>query len=195
MTAALERRPGRPRNEQADTAILDAAIDALADYGYLGLSVEAVAERAGVAKTTVYRRWPGKDELVFDAINKLKGPIATPPGKSVREDLSYLMDAMRAQWVNSRHGQVMRRLAADGSARPELFRQFRDRLVAPRQAVLRAVLQRGVADGLIRPDVDLQWAIDMLVAPVIVAVMTHKERVSPRQVQFTVDTVLRGLAP
>jgi AcrR family transcriptional regulator len=195
MTAALERRPGRPRNEQVDAAILDATIDALADYGYAGLSVEAVAERAGVAKTTVYRRWPGKDEVVLDAISRLKGPIATAPGRSVREDLSYLMGAMRAQWINSRHGRVMRRLAADGNVRPELFRQFRDRLVAPRQAVLRSVLQRGISEGLIRPDVDLQWAIDMLVAPVILAVMAQKERVSPRQVQFTVDTVLRGLAP
>src|SRR5207342_2876100 len=105
-------------------------------------SIEAIAARAGVAKTTVYRRWPSKDELVFDAISKLKGPIPQVPGKGLREDLIYLMERMRRNWVNSRHGRVMRQLAAEGSRNPELYRAFRERLVAPRQAVVFAVLRQ-----------------------------------------------------
>ncbi len=192
----LERRRGRPRDETVDAAILDATVDLLAESGYVGLSIEAVAARAGVAKTTVYRRWPGKDELVFDAINELKGPVVEPrSGGSVREDLRYLLLKMREHWVDSRHGRVMRRLAADGSERPELYRAFRDRLVQPRQAVLRAVLQRGVDEELIRADADLQWVIDALCAPVIVAVMTHRDRVTAAQVEFILDTMLAGLRP
>jgi len=69
------RRPGRPRREDVDAAILDATIDELEEHGYAAVNIEAVAARAGVAKRTVYRRWPSKDDLMFDAISKLKGPI------------------------------------------------------------------------------------------------------------------------
>ena len=148
-----------------------------------------------MAKTTVYRRWPSKDELIFEALGWLKGPVSQAPGGSVRDDLVYLMNRMREMWLNSVHGRVMRRLAADGSERPELYRHFRDRLIAPRQAAVRQVLQRGVDEGLIRRDVDLGWVLDTLVAPVIVAAMTHKDRVTRKQIEFTVDTVLRGIAP
>ncbi len=195
MTTAVVRKGGRPRSEAVDTAILEAAVGEMADNGYLGFSVEQVAARAGVAKTTVYRRWPSKDELIFDALGWLKGPVSQAPGGSVRDDLVYLTNRMREMWLNSVHGRVMRRLAADGSERPELYRHFRDRLIAPRQAAVRQVLQRGVDEGLIRRDVDLGWVLDTLVAPVIVAAMTHKDRITRKQIEFTVDTVLRGIAP
>lgn len=190
-----KRRPGRPRRDDVDAAILDATIDELEEHGYAAVSIEAVAARAGVAKTTVYRRWPSKDELVFDAISKLKGPIPQVPGKGLRQDLMDLMERMRRTWVNSRHGRVMRQLSAEGSRNPELYQAFRDRLVAPRQAAMFAVLQEGVEEGEIRADVDLQWVIDLLVAPVMVAVLTHRPHVSRAQLEFTIDTILRGIAP
>ena len=197
MTAApkIERRPGRPRSTAADQAILDATVDLLAEQGFLALTVEAVAARAGVAKTTIYRRWPGKDELVMDALCGMKGLQHAPPGESVRGDLLYMLHRMRTVWVSGMFGQLMRRLAADGIERPDLYREFRNRFVAPRQAAMRAIVERGVAEGSIRPDVDKQWMIAMLVSPIITAVMTHQERVTRQQIDFTVDTVLRGVAP
>jgi len=197
MTTPLaeKRRPGRPRREEVDAAILDATIDELEEHGYGAVSIEAVAARAGVAKTTVYRRWPSKDELVFDAINKLKGPIPQAPGTGLRADLMYLMERMRRNWVNSRHGRVMRQLSAEGSRNPELYQAFRDRLVAPRQAATFAVLRKGVDAGEIRTDVDLRWVNDLLVAPVMAAVLTHRPHVSRAQLEFTIDTILRGIAP
>jgi AcrR family transcriptional regulator len=191
----LERRPGRPRRADVDAAVLDATLEELEEHGYRALTVEAVAARAGVAKTTVYRRWPGKDELVFDAISRLKGPVGEPPGRGLREDLLYLMARMRRTWVNSQHGRVMRQLAAEGSRNPELYRAFRHRLVAPRQAAALTVLRHGVEDGLIRPDVDLKWVLDLLVAPIMVTVLTHRPHVSRAQLEFTVDTILHGIAP
>jgi len=174
---------------------LAAAADVLADLGYHGFAIETVAARAGVAKTTIYRRWAGRDELVLDAINAIKGPPPELPEGSVRDQMLFLVERTRRSWTNSQHGRMMRRLAADGSAQPELYRMFRDRVVAPRQVALRAVLRRGIDEGLIRPDVDVAGVIDMLIAPVIMAVMTHRERLTSTQVAFVVDTVLRGLAP
>ncbi|WP_172892141.1 TetR/AcrR family transcriptional regulator [Jatrophihabitans sp. GAS493] len=186
--------PGRPRSEAADAAILDATTALLAEIGWSGLTVEGVAARAGVAKTTVYRRWPGKDELALEAINRLKGPIVQAPGGSVRDDLVFLMETMRKHWVNSLHGQIMRRVAADGNERPEIYRTMRERLIRPRQEVTRAVLERGVAEGSIDPAVDLDLIVSALAAPVVLAVFTHQPRVTRAMIEFNVDMVLRGVA-
>jgi AcrR family transcriptional regulator len=203
MTAALSkaadgesRKRGRPRSESAERAMLAAAIELLAEHGYGGLTVEAVAAQAGVAKTTVYRRWPGKDELLFDALNTVKGPVVQPPGGSVPDDLKWLMEHMRRAWLDPSHGQIMRRLSADAGNQPEHYRMFRERIAGPRQAVTRSVLQRGITEGRIRPDVDLDAVAELLAAPVIAAVMGHREaELTAEYVAYVVDVVLAGVAP
>src|ERR1019366_8162530 len=113
------RRPGRPRSEQADKAIIDAALSLFAETGPEGLCIEKVAARAGVGKATIYRRWHGKEDLMLDALTALKTPLPEPKGKSVRSDLIALLDALCADsdieralfmltgavLVRSRHGQ------------------------------------------------------------------------------------------
>jgi AcrR family transcriptional regulator len=190
-----ERRPGRPRSQAADEAILDATVDLLAEQGYLGLSVEAVAARAGVAKTTIYRRWPTKDHLLMDAVACIKGSHPEPPGGPVRDDLIYMLTRMRDAWFKGRFGRLMAQLAADGLERPELYRQGRDRFVAPRRAQMRRVIERGIAEGGIRGDVDKDWVISLLVAPIISAALTHQDALPRRQLEFIVDTVLAGVGP
>jgi AcrR family transcriptional regulator len=195
MSANEVTRLGRPRSEQAAEAIIEATLDELAEHGYRGLSIEGVATRAGVAKTTVYRRWPGKDELVLEALQRIKGPVLQAPGNGVRDDLVYLLDWIRKSWMDSRYGMVMRRLAAEASQHPELYQAYRERLIQPRQAVMRNVLRRGVEEGLIRDDVDLTQVLDLLVAPAIAAGMTLRTKLTKRNAEFVVDTVLAGLRP
>jgi AcrR family transcriptional regulator len=194
-TPAVERRPGRPRGAGVDEAILDATVDLLAEQGFLALTIEAVAARAGVAKTTVYRRWPNKDELLVDAVTCIKGPAIDPPGESVRSDLLWMLNRMRDGWFKGRFGRLMGRLAADGLERPDLYREGRDRYVAPRHAAMRRIVQRGIDEGSIRSDVDPEWVIAMIASPIIAAALTHQDALPRRQLEFIVDTVLRGVAP
>jgi AcrR family transcriptional regulator len=192
--ATAPAKRGRPRNELVEQAVLEATVDLVAEHGYAGLTVEAVAAKAGVAKSTVYRRWPGKDELLIAALNTVKGPLAQLPGGTVEYELKWLMEHMRKAWLTGNHGVIMRRLAADGSAQPELYRQFKERVVEPRRAITRSVLERGVAEGSIRPDIDFNAVIGMLAAPVIVAVMMHGEKTLTRKhVEYVVSTVLAGI--
>ena len=72
------RRPGRPRSEQAEQAIIEATLDLFAEQGFEGVCVEAVAARAGVGKATIYRRWPNKEELLLAAFGSLKSPFPEP---------------------------------------------------------------------------------------------------------------------
>lgn len=189
------RPPGRPRNAVADTAILDAALDELAERGFGGMSIESIAQRAGVAKTTVYRRWATREDLIVDALSWLKGPIVHPPGRDVREDLVTILRGVSASWSNERHVAVMRWLAAHGNTDPELYHTQRDRLIAPYSAVLRQVLERAVAHGLIDDDADLEAVQRLLVSPAIAAGMTLRSPLSGPQIEFVVDTVLAGLRP
>ena len=86
MTAAapVARGPGRPRDPELDRAILEATIHALETDGFHNLSIDAVAARAKVGKTTIYRRWPSKAPLVVDALAHLKAPSST----DIPDDLS-----------------------------------------------------------------------------------------------------------
>src|SRR6266581_9218717 len=86
------RRPGRPRSERADRAIMDATLSLFAESGAAGLCIEKVAARAGVGKATIYRRWPGKEDLLLDAMAWLRVPLPRPRGESVRDDLVALLD-------------------------------------------------------------------------------------------------------
>src|SRR5262250_1415098 len=81
------RRPGRPRSERADQAILSAALDLFAECGPDALCIEQVAAKAGVGKATIYRRWPGKEEMLMDAVSMLRTQLPEPQGRSVRADL------------------------------------------------------------------------------------------------------------
>src|SRR6202021_1581155 len=77
------RRPGRPRSEQAEHAIIEATLDLFAEQGFEGVCVEAVAARAGVGKATIYRRWPNKEELLLAAFGSPQSPFTAPAGVSV----------------------------------------------------------------------------------------------------------------
>src|SRR6185437_9862089 len=88
--ASAARRPGRPRSAEAHQAILEATMQALIDRGYAGMSMERVAEQAGVGKATIYRRWKGKSELVAEAIAALRIEQAPPDEGSLRADLQQL---------------------------------------------------------------------------------------------------------
>lgn len=193
--AGPARQPGRPRSERAEQAILAATIDLLAEHGIGGLSIEAVAARAGVAKTTVYRRWSGKDDLLMDAIVALSGPPPVPPAGSVRDQLISLLAYVRAMEAGHEWGTLLRRLSADAARHPKLLDEFWRRIVAPRREVMYGVLRRGIAEGLIRPDADLELLADLLVGPVLLRSVIRPAPVSREQFGLIVDWVLTGVGP
>lgn len=188
-------RLGRPRSEEVEHAIIQATTGLLAEVGYESLSMEAIAARAGVAKTTIYRRWDNKEDLVFAALAQLKRPLPALGGTDVRADMLTLLDNVRRQWTDSVHGELMHRLSVGGLDHPELYRQFRERLIAPRRAVMLGVLSRGRDEGLIRADVDLPLVLDLMIAPILSAAFTHQPLPTPAELRLIVDIVLAGVRP
>ena len=193
-TAVAGRRPGRPRSEQADRAIINAALSLFAESGPEGLCIERVAARAGVGKATIYRRWPGKEDLLLDAIASLKTPLPEPAGRSAREDLTALLGAMCEETADPRRARQFALLLGEGAKYPRLMARYLETVVEPRREVIRTVLRRGIATGELRPGLDVEAALFMLVGAVIARRGPEMEAVPPEYPERVVDELLRGLA-
>ena len=192
--AAVGRRPGRPRSERADQAIIDAALSLFAESGPDGLCIERVAARAGVGKATIYRRWPGKEDLLLDAIAALKAPLPEPAGRSAREDLVTLLGAMCSETADPRRARQFALLLGEGAKYPRLMARYMETVLEPRREVIRAVLRRGIAAGELRPDLDVDAALFMLTGAVVARRGHEQSAIPPDYPERVVDELLRGLA-
>ncbi|WP_433325775.1 TetR/AcrR family transcriptional regulator [Spirillospora sp. CA-294931] len=159
------RAPGRPRSERAEKAILDATLELLAaESGVDGVSIEAVAALAGVAKTTIYRRWPNKEALIVGALAEAKAPLPEPRGESVRDDLLAIAEAIAAG-RNARHSRCFWNVLGSHEKYPGLYERYYQQVIQPRRETVFSVLRAGIARGELRPDIDLEVVNGLLVGP------------------------------
>ena len=171
MTGAAEtRRPGRPRSPEAHAAILRAALELAVEGGLRGLSMEAIAARAGVGKATIYRRWKSKEELFAEAIASIAVNPDVPDTGSVRGDFEAASSAAVERMAPEAF-RVLPRLLADAADDPELLAALHTALVRPRRAAIGAVLRRGIERGELRADIDVDLISDMLIGPLIARVL------------------------
>ena len=194
VSGGAPRSPGRPRSTRADEAIIEAVLDLLADGTPVELvSIEAVAAKAGVGKATIYRRWPNKDALLLDAVRALKGPPPEPAGVSVRDDLIMLAGAANRN-QDSRAVRIMPCLIPEVHRNPQHYRLYQE-IVEQRRAVMRRVLERGVASGELRPDTDIELAMALLTGPMLIQKLLrwHPSLDDETLPQRVVDAVLTGI--
>jgi len=163
----ISRRPGRPRSEQADQAIIEATLDVFAEKGFDGVCVELVAARAGVGKATIYRRWSNKEELLLAAFASLKSPFPEPEGVSVRDDLLAMVEVMCADKADPRKARRYALLLGEGDKYPRLMARYKESVVQPRRDAMRAVIRRGVETGELRPDTDDEIAMLQLTGAIM----------------------------
>lgn len=188
------RRPGRPRSERAEQAILDAALDAISECGIEGVRCDDVAARAGVGKATLYRRWTGKEELLIAAFASIKTPLPEPAGDSVRADLTAMLEVMAADADDPRYARQFALLHDEGQRYPRLVKRYKEQVVEPRRELIRSVLRRGVATGELRKDTDVEIAMLTLTGAVMVR---GKHDLTPAEPGFAARVVaelMLGLA-
>jgi AcrR family transcriptional regulator len=190
---AVGRKPGRPRSERAEQAILEAALDLFAESGVAGVCMEAVAARAGVGKATIYRRWAGKEDLLLDALTVLKSPLPEPRGESVREDLVAMLRVMCQDAADPRWMRRYTLLLGEGEKYPRVMKRYKGTVVEPRRDMIRSVLRRGIGTGELRPDTDVEVAMLMLTGAVLARGRHDAESITPGYAERVADGVLRGL--
>lgn len=164
-----QRKPGRPRSAQAHKAILDAALELLAQEGFQGLSIEDIAARAGVGKTTIYRRWSSKDELVIDAIHEIQVDLTTVDTGNFRNDLVILFKAAnQGIMTHPLLPQLVLRLISEFQANPEIFQVFLTQLLIPRIQRFMYMVEQAQARGEIRRDIDWTLALELISGPIFI---------------------------
>jgi AcrR family transcriptional regulator len=157
------RPPGRPRDAETEQRILEVALRALREDGYDRMSVDAVAIEAKVSKPTIYRRWASKEDLATAAVRTLQLIEPAVQTGASRRDLVQTLENFSRSLLRPNGMSLIGTVLAEESHTPELIRLFRERIVAPRRKMLRAILDHAKANGELRPDVDLDCAVNMLV--------------------------------
>ncbi len=193
-TAASARRPGRPRSEQAEQAIIEATLDVFAEQGFEGVCVELVAARAGVGKATIYRRWPNKEELLLAAFGSLKSPFPEPKGVSVRDDLLAMVQVMCADKADPRKARRYALLLGEGEKYPRLMARYKETVVQPRRDAMRAVIRRGTETGELRPDTDVEIAMLTLTGAIMAQDQSASGTLDEDFAIRLVDGLLLGLS-
>jgi AcrR family transcriptional regulator len=156
------RRSGRPRDPALDAAIIEAALHLLSTEGYARMSVDGVAVRAGVSKATIYLRYSGKADLATAALADLRETGSPEATGDLRTDL---LAQLRQARINAERVTVMPLVGTcltEQQHTPELMRLFRERVIQPRRAIYRGIIDAAVDAGRVRGDVDREAVLDLL---------------------------------
>ncbi len=182
---------GRPRSEEAHQAILEATLALLGEVGYSALTVEGVAQRAGVGKATIYRRWSSKLPLVVEAFGALPGFEDVDAG-SLERDLKETLKTYLEAFNTTALGTVFPSLAGERAHNPELSKLIEPVARARREPFVR-IFERARARGEIPDDVDLGLAADLVLGPISVTLFFRGGVLSPKMVDPIVDLALTGI--
>jgi AcrR family transcriptional regulator len=185
---------GRPRRPGVEEAVLETALQLLSARGYGEVSVEALAERAGVSKTSIYRRWPSKAAVVAAAVSSLYlDRVDVPDTGSLSEDLvALLTESYRLMADGS--GRVLERLVRESGQNPELVEVVQATLYA-RRRLYATMLNRAIARGELPPEVDQELLLDLLLGPLWFRLLLSGAPITPQAARSVVELVLRGALP
>jgi AcrR family transcriptional regulator len=185
---------GRPRSEKARHAILEAAANLLLLRGLGAVSMDAVAETAGVSKATIYRWWPSKEMLALDALLDWAGTSAPARDTgALRGDLLALVRPWVREIRRQPYGRVIAALVTEAQSDPPFAEAYRARFVEPRREAMRAAFARAAERGEVPADLDVEVAVDLIYGPLYHRLLHGHAPLSPRFGEAVVDMALAGI--
>jgi AcrR family transcriptional regulator len=187
------RRPGG-RTARVRAAAIAATLSELADVGYSGLSLESVAKRAGVGKTTLYRRWGTREELVLEAmLERASEHISVPDTGSLRDDLLELARTAAANAASPEIAAMARAVAAESPHDPRLA-AANSRFWSERLALDGAIIERAIERGEVEHGTDPGRVIESVLGPIHLRLLLTGQAVDRSFLEAIVDTVIHGIA-
>lgn len=194
-TAAVARRLGRPRDAELDERILDATLELLTERGFEHTTMDDVAHRAAVAKATVYRRYPSKEELAVDAVKRLfDEEIPVPDTGSFRTDLEQVYASV-LEFAAAPHGHALIRLAVTESCREPRVGEMYLAWLREREAACQRVFERAIERGELRADVPQRVLFEWVPGLIVLRAVMGDEPADPAGAATLVDLALHGVAP
>ena len=159
-------------------AIAEAVFDELADSGYAGLSMEAIARRAGVGKAALYRRWPSKLDMITDLVRQAveRTLPSVPDTGALHTDLREYLTTLRRQLADPIANRIGPGLLAESRRTDALGEALRHDVAGPRRAVARTMLQSAIERGELPAELDFELALDLLIAPLGFRILITADR-------------------
>jgi AcrR family transcriptional regulator len=185
----------RPRSDEARRKTLEAARELIVENGVVNLTIEDVAARSGVAKTTIYRHWPERTALIVDTVNAMFQHLRTPDTGSLRGDLEAFFGAVMKTDLSGHVGNVMPAIIEAADRDPEMA-YLLDRIGSERERVCRTIVERALERGEVRPeiaDVGLEALIGVTVGPIVFQKIVRRRKLTPEYVDACLDVVIAGL--
>lgn len=184
---------GRPRNMQTQQAILTAAYELLLETGFAAVTVEKIAERAGVSKATIYKWWPNKAAVVMDGyLSAASARLPVPDTGSVFEDIVEHA-ANLTRFLISREGKIITEIIGEGQSDPGLKEVYQARYFQPRRLEARQLMERGRERGELREDTDIGLCTDLIYGPVFYRLLLTGEPLDDAYIRQLVTAAFAGI--
>ena len=187
------RRRGRQRSAEAQSAVLSATCQLLEKKCLRDVTVEAIAQRSGVSKATIYKWWPNKAFVALDAfLIRMNRAVPTPNTGSAQRDFTKQLKSL-VHFYTSHAGRLYCQFIAECQSDPAFLALFRERFLQSRRNDVRAMWQRGIARGEIRNDVDGEIVLDLIYGPVIFRLLAGHGVLNDEQAEAIVAAVFSGI--
>lgn len=166
-------KKGRPRSEKSRRKILDSTNKLLLHMTVQELSIEAIAKKAKVGKTTIYRWWPNKTAVVMDAlINQPSMQTSMPTASSNSQAIEMQLERL-IRLLHSNNGQTIAQLFSEAQGDKKSLKIFEDHFLGPLIDAIEYSVLQGQEDGEFRNDIDIKMAVDMIVGPAFFRLLAH----------------------
>jgi AcrR family transcriptional regulator len=162
MSDTHKKQPGRPRSVQSHQAMLRSTLELLAEVGYDAVSIEAIAARAGVGKSTIYRRYTCKEDLIADAIENIREDVTIPDTNNLWGDIDALIQSAAQITLNPVGRQTVAMIVSSASSHPEFAQIYWTKYLQPRRQAFSVVLERAKARNEIPADLDPGLIFDIM---------------------------------
>jgi len=192
-TSPAPKRRGRQRSEESEEAILSAITDLLKGKPLRDISVEEIAREAGVGKATIYKWWPSKAYIAFDAFSrKLTEMVPICDTGSAERDFKQYLRSLFA-FFETPAGLVLRHFLAEGQVDEEFASLFRERFLKPRRETVGVIFDRAVERGQIRRGLDREVVLDLIYGPGFYRMLIRLEPFGQKKIDEMISALFQGL--
>ncbi|CAH2715931.1 HTH-type transcriptional regulator AqdR [Neobacillus rhizosphaerae] len=189
----MNAKRGRPRNVETQKSILSASYELLLENGFGSVTVEKIAERAGVSKATIYKWWTNKAAVVMDGfLSAAAARLPVPDTGLVFNDILIHATSL-ARFLTSREGKIIKELIGEGQFDSGLAEAYRTRYFHPRRLEAKHLMERGVQRGELRENLDLDLSIDLIYGPIFYRLLVIGENLDDVYVENLVKYSFTGI--
>lgn len=189
----MEKKLGRPRSEKTKQAILSAAYDLLLESGFGSVTIEKIAERAGVSKATIYKWWTNKAAVVMDAFfDAAVVRLSIPDTGSTINDMVIQLNNL-AKFLMSKEGKVINGIIAEGQYDQKLAEAYRIIYFKPRRLDSRYILERGISRGELKDDLDIELVMDLIFGPLFYRLLITGDIVDEAFIKNLINYAFEGI--